>query len=64
MQIAPIFAGSLVDSVRATVLGDEVHDDSISATLDYADGSTATIDYLGTASPVLAREVVELSGDG
>ena len=64
VDLCNFFAGDLVESVQATALGDGRTDDSISATLHYPDGSTATIDYLGTASPELPKEFVELSGDG
>lgn len=64
VDLCNFFAGDLVESVQATALGDGRTDDSISATLHYPNGSTATIDYLGTASPDLPKEFVELSGDG
>ncbi len=64
VDLCNFFAGNLVESVQATALGNGHTDDSISATLHYPDGSTATIDYLGMASPELPKEYIELSGDG
>jgi predicted dehydrogenase/threonine dehydrogenase-like Zn-dependent dehydrogenase len=48
---------------RALARAPEV-DDSIVAILGYRDGSTATIEYLGYASPDLPKERFEVSGDG
>jgi polar amino acid transport system substrate-binding protein len=64
VDLCNFFVGGLVESVRATSLGDGRTDDSVSTSLHYRDGSTATIDYLGMASPNLPKEVVELSADG
>src|SRR5262245_4491680 len=52
-------------SVHASALGrDPETDDSITALLAYADGSTATIHYLARASTALPKERFEVSGDG
>ena len=64
VDLCNFLVGDHVQSVQATLLGDGVTDDSVSATLHYADGSASTIDYLGTASTALPKEFVEISGDG
>jgi predicted dehydrogenase len=53
-----------VERVYALPLGDGETDDSITAVLSYADGSTATIDYLANASTELPKEYFEVSADG
>ncbi len=56
--------GGRVQSVYARALGDGESDDSMTATLCYADGSTASIDYLANASSELPKEYFEVSADG
>jgi predicted dehydrogenase len=52
-------------SVFARALGrDPERDDSTVALLGFADGSTATIEYLASASPALPKERFEASADG
>ena len=49
----------------ARALGrDPAIDDSVVASLGFADGSTATIQYLAHASGALPKERIEVSGDG
>ncbi len=62
-------AGFLVGAAPATVyargLGRErEQDDSTVVLLGFADGSTATIEYLARASARLPKERIEVSGDG
>jgi polar amino acid transport system substrate-binding protein len=64
VDLCNFFVGDLVESVQSTALGDGHTDDSITTTLHYRDGSTATIDYLGMAAADLPKEYVELSADG
>jgi predicted dehydrogenase/threonine dehydrogenase-like Zn-dependent dehydrogenase len=57
--------GAAPVSVFARALGrDPETDDSIAALLSYPDGSTATLQYLARASAGLAKERIEVSGDG
>jgi predicted dehydrogenase len=52
-------------SVFARALGrDPEQDDSVVALLDFADGSTATVEYLARAAPELPKERFECSADG
>ena len=52
-------------SVFARALGrDPEHDDSVHVSLGFADGSTASVDYLARASSALPKERFEVSGDG
>lgn len=64
VDLCNFFVGDHCESVDAAILGDQNTDDSITTTLHYPDGSTATIDYLATASTALPKEYVELSADG
>jgi polar amino acid transport system substrate-binding protein len=51
--------------VQANALGrDPERDDSLVALLQYADGSSASIEYLATASAELPKERFEISGGG
>ncbi len=57
--------GRPVQGVFARPLGrDPEQDDSVVALLDFADGSTATIDYLSRAAPELPKERFECSAEG
>ncbi len=64
VDLCNYLVGTRVASVEATALGDGRTDDSITTTLHYPDGSTATIDYLGLAASELPKEYVELSSGG
>jgi predicted dehydrogenase len=58
-------SGSRLVSVQARSLGrDPAADDSVVATLAFADGSAATLHYLAQASPALPKERFEVSGGG
>ncbi len=57
--------GQAPRSVFARGLGrDPEHDDSVSVSLGFADGSAATIDYLARTSSALPKERLEVSGEG
>jgi predicted dehydrogenase len=57
--------GRPVQGVFARPLGrDPEQDDSLVALLDFADGSTATIEYLSRADPGLPKERFECSAEG
>jgi polar amino acid transport system substrate-binding protein len=65
VDLCSFLVGSTPVSVFARALGrDPQRDDSVVATLGFADGSTAGIEYLAQASPELAKERFEVSGDG
>lgn len=51
-----------VSALRPTPAGSD--DDSISALIGFADGSTATLQYLASASSELPKERIEVSADG
>jgi predicted dehydrogenase/threonine dehydrogenase-like Zn-dependent dehydrogenase len=58
-------AGAAPVSVHARALGrDPASDDSIVASLAFADGSAATLQYLANASRALPKERIELSAGG
>jgi polar amino acid transport system substrate-binding protein len=58
-------AGALPIRVYAQALGrDPERDDSVVATVGFADGSVATIHYLAHASSALPKERFEVSADG
>jgi polar amino acid transport system substrate-binding protein len=57
--------GHPVRGVFARPLGrDPEQDDSVVALLDFADGSTATVEYLSRAAPELPKERFECSAEG
>ncbi len=65
VDLCVFLLGATPVSVFALALGrDPELDDSTVAVLAFADGSTATIEYLAHASPELPKERIEVSGDG
>jgi predicted dehydrogenase/threonine dehydrogenase-like Zn-dependent dehydrogenase len=65
VDLCTFLAGAPPVSVFASALGrDPETDDSIHALLQYADGSTASIQYLARASAALPKERFEASADG
>jgi predicted dehydrogenase len=65
VDLCAFLVGRPPESVYARALGrDPELDDSLVATLGFADGSTAVIEYLASASPELPKERFEASWDG
>lgn len=65
VDLCSFFVGAPPVEVLARFLArDPAADDSVVCTLCYADGSTATIQYLASASAELPKERFEVSGDG
>lgn len=64
IDLCNTFTGQEARDVYARSLVSGGMDDTFSATLTYADGSIATIDYLACASDKLPKEYVEVSSDG
>lgn len=65
VDLCSYLVGSPPTSVYARALGrDPETDDSTVMLLGFADGSTATIEYLARASTSLPKERFEVSGDG
>jgi len=65
VDLCAFLAGAPPVRVFARALGDNPEtDDSIVALLGFADGSTATIEYLANASGELSKERFEVSSDG
>ena len=65
VDLATFLAGASPTSVYARALGrDREQDDSTVVLLGFADGSTATIEYLAHASAKLPKERIELSAEG
>ncbi len=65
VDLCAFLVGGAPESVYARALGrDPELDDSLVATLGFADGSTAVIEYLSRASPELPKERFEASWDG
>jgi len=65
VDLCAFLAGAPPVRVFARALGDNPEtDDSIVALLGFADGSTATIEYLANASGELPKERFEVSSDG
>jgi predicted dehydrogenase/threonine dehydrogenase-like Zn-dependent dehydrogenase len=65
VDLCQFLVGAPPVSVIAHALGrDPECDDSIQALLRYADGSSASIQYLAQASPQLPKERFEVSADG
>ena len=55
---------SFAEAFRRTAARAPERDDSCVALLGFADGSTASIEYLAAADPGLPKERFEVSGDG
>jgi predicted dehydrogenase len=65
VDLCAFLVGAPPTAVYARALGrDPAADDSVVATLGFADGSTAVIEYLAHASPDLPKERFEVSADG
>jgi len=65
VDLCTFLVGAAPTSVFASALGrDPETDDSIHALLGFADGSSATIQYLARASAALPKERFEASADG
>jgi predicted dehydrogenase len=65
LDLCVFLIGGLPVRVFARALGRDTNtDDSIIATLQFSDGSIATIEYLANASTQLPKERFEVSGDG
>jgi predicted dehydrogenase len=65
VDLCAFLAGAPPTRVFARALGDNPEiDDSIVALLGFADGSTATIEYLANASGELSKERFEISSGG
>jgi len=65
VDLCTFFAGALPVRVHAHGLGrDPETDDSVIATLGFADGSVATLEYLARAHAALPKERFEVSADG
>jgi predicted dehydrogenase len=65
VDLCTYLLGAPPSSVYARALGrDPERDDSITALLEFADGSVATIEYLAHADPSLPKERFEVSGVG
>jgi predicted dehydrogenase len=65
VDLCAFLTGAPPVRVFARALGDNPEvDDSIVALLGFADGSTATIEYLANASGELSKERFEVSSDG
>jgi polar amino acid transport system substrate-binding protein len=65
VDLCAFLTGSLPTRVFARTLGDNPEvDDSIVSLLGFADGSTATIEYLANASGELSKERFEVSSGG
>lgn len=65
VDLCTYLVGSRPVSVYARALGRDLDvDDSIMATLSFADGSTANLSYLANASPELPKERFEVHADG
>lgn len=65
VDLCTYLVGALPESVYARALSNEpARDDSHVASLGFADGSTATIEYLSRTSPDLPKERFEVSGGG
>jgi predicted dehydrogenase len=65
VDLCAFLAGAPPVRVFARALGDDPEvDDSIVALLGFADGSTATIEYLANASGELSKERFEVSSGG
>jgi polar amino acid transport system substrate-binding protein len=65
VDLCTFLAAAAPVSVFARALSrDPEHDDSTVAVLGFADGSTATIEYLARTDPGLPKERIEVSADG
>jgi predicted dehydrogenase len=65
VDLCSFLVGAPPVSVFARALGrDPERDDSVLASLGFADGSSASIEYLSQASSELPKERFEVSGDG
>jgi predicted dehydrogenase len=65
VDLCAFLTGAPPTQVFARALGDNPEiDDSIVALLGFADGSTASIEYLANASGELSKERFEISSDG
>jgi predicted dehydrogenase len=64
VDLCSYLVGSPPAEVYARVLGRTPSDDSTVAVLGFADGSTATLEYLARASAELPKERFEASADG
>jgi predicted dehydrogenase len=65
VDLCTFLAGAAPINVFARALSrDPEHDDSTVAVLGFADGSTATIEYLARSDPALPKERFEVSADG
>lgn len=65
VDLCTYLVGAPPTSVYSRNLGrDPAIDDSFVALLGFADGSTATLEYLARTSPELPKERFEISGDG